>query len=118
MAKRLISFFLMTFFTVQLSASFLNFDCNMLCCKEEVVSCCSTEEVKKECPTLGPNCYLVVFLPILSGPAAKMEIDKDLDVVDFHLCSTIGFIEIIAVDYYEAYPLAEPPPAFNFPLLI
>ena len=118
MIKRITALFLLTLFTGQLTASFLHFDCNMVCCQEETVSCCSTEEVKKECPTLGPNCDLVVFLPILSGPAAKMELGKDLDVVDLYLCDTVDFIEIIAVDYLETHPLAEPPPAFNLPLLI
>lgn len=118
MFKRTTALFLLTLFAGQLTASFLHFDCNMDCCQEDVVSCCSIDPVDKECPTLGSNCDLVVFLPILSGPAAHVEIDGNITVNDLNVSAYVNHVAHRIVDYYETHPLAEPPPAFNLPLLI
>ncbi len=83
-----------------------------------MVSCCLIEQVDKECPTLGSNCDLVVFLPILSGPVAHVEIDGNITVNDLKFSAYVNHVGYRIVDYYETHPLAEPPPAFNLPLLI
>jgi len=119
MYKRITALFLLTLFIGQLSASFLHFDCNMECCQEDIVSCCSIEVVEKECSVMGNNCATVVFLPIISGPSVQTCIDNELSIIE------ISFIDLETeitqtniVDYFKIHPLAEPPPAFNLPLLI
>ena len=119
MYKRITAFLLLILFTGQLTASFVHFDCNMDCCQEKIVSCCSTDAVEKECSILGNNCSTVVFLPIVSGPFVQTYIDNELSIIE------ISFIDLETeitqtklVDYFKIHPLAEPPPAFNAPLLI
>jgi hypothetical protein len=119
MYKRITAFLLLILFTGQLTASFVHFDCNMVCCQEDIVSCCTNEVVEKECSVLGSNCTIVVFLPIVSGPSVQTYIDNELSIIE------ISFIDIDfeitqmnIVDYFKIHPLAEPPPVFNVPLLI
>jgi hypothetical protein len=119
MFKKITALLILFLFAGQLTASFLHFDCNMACCQKSVDSCCTIEVVEKECSVMGKNCAMVVFLPIISGPSAHAENDNELSKIE------LTFINLIAeitnsniVDYFEIHPLAEPPPAFNLPLLI
>ena len=119
MFKKITALLILFLFAGQLTASFLHFDCNMACCQTSVDSCCTIEVVEKECSVMGKNCAMVVFLPIISGPSAHAENDNELSKIE------LTFINLIAeitnsniVDYFEIHPLAEPPPAFNLPLLI
>ncbi len=111
MFKKITALLILFLFAGQLTASFLHFDCNMACCQTSVDSCCTIEVVE--------NCATVVFLPIVFGPSAHTEKDNELSKIE------LTFINLIAeitnsniVDYFEIHPLAEPPPAFNLPLLI
>jgi len=119
MFKKITALLILFLFAGQLTASFLHFDCSMDCCQKSVDSCCTIEVVEKECSVMGKNCATVVFLPIVFGPSAHTEIDNELSKIE------LTFINLIAditnsniVDYFEIHPLAEPPPAFNLPLLI
>ena len=119
MFKKITALLILFLFAGQLTASFLHFDCNMACCQKSVDSCCTIEVVEKECSVMGKNCVVVVLVPIVSGPSTHAEIDNELSKIE------LTFINLIAeitnsniVDYFEIHPLAEPPPAFNLPLLI
>ena len=119
MFKKITALLILFLFAGQLTASFLHFDCNMACCQKSVDSCCTIEVVEKECSVMGKNCAMVVFLPIVSGPSAHAEIDNELSKIELTFINLITEItNSNIVDYFEIHPLAEPPPAFNLPLLI
>ena len=119
MFKKITALLILFLFAGQLTASFLHFDCNMACCQTSVDSCCTIEVVEKECSVMGKNCAMVVFLPIVSGPSAHTEIDNKLSKIELTFINLITEItNFNIVDYFEIHPLAEPPPAFNLPLLI
>jgi hypothetical protein len=119
MIKKITALWVLFLFAGQLTASFLHFDCDMFCCQESVDSCCAIEPVVKECPTIGESCKTVVFLPIVSGPTVKFEINNELfQMGQIPTGRILETVKVLIVDYYLIHPLAEPPPAFDLPLLI
>jgi len=118
MFKKITVLLILFLFAGQLTASLLHFDCNMACCQKLVDKCCTIEVVENECSVMGKNCATVVFLPIVFGPSAHTEMDNKLSKIELTFINLVTEItNSHIVDYFEFHPLAEPPPAFNLPLL-
>jgi hypothetical protein len=117
--KKNISKLLLLLFLTQISASFLYFDCSMTCCQKEIVSCCLSDTIQKDCPTLGGVCETVVFLPIVSFYPEKIDHKIKLSLNDFFKINTLIDIVFSRISDAVNYQLfSKPPPAFNSPLLI
>tara|TARA_B100000315_G_scaffold214369_1_gene212915 strand:+ start:706 stop:1062 length:357 start_codon:yes stop_codon:yes gene_type:complete len=117
--KKINSTLILLLFFVQLTASFLHFDCNMACCQNKVISCCLNETIQKECPTMGGNCKTIVFLPLLSSSVNKVKFENDLSIIEIVSVNSMDeAVFLNVVDSIDIHCLSKPPPAFKFPLLI
>jgi hypothetical protein len=90
-------------------------ECDMSCCQTEI-SCCEIE--KPACPVSMIQCETTVFVPMISAPPLKFQLQKDLSQVRMSVVHQVPVAAAVHGNYLAQIPEAEPPPSFLFPLLI
>ncbi|MBV54443.1 MAG: hypothetical protein CMG27_01445 [Candidatus Marinimicrobia bacterium] len=90
-------------------------ECDMMCCMPEP-SCCEIEKI--ECSVYMTQCETAIFVPMISAPLTKYQLQKDLSLVRMSVVHQVPVTAAVHESYLAQIPEAEPPPSFLFPLLI
>ncbi|MBL7014449.1 MAG: hypothetical protein ISR83_08510 [Candidatus Marinimicrobia bacterium] len=116
--KKTLSILFIVLFVGSTAAPLFEFDtCAMPCCALEVETCCQTEK-QMDCKMEMTNCdtRILVMLPSAPLNQVNQEIVQVIEVLAPNLFSFIH--DNIMHTVLNQALIPEPPPAFNFPLLI
>ena len=114
------SIFTIALFVAMLAAPFLNAaDRDMECCTVQMPTDCGMEmNADSCCPTIA-ECTDAVFIPIVTAPLHKVNIEKDITSEYLSSVSvTISYDNIYFVQTYYIKTDTSAPPGFQTPLLV
>ena len=118
--KKTTSVLTIVLFIGMLVAPFLNAnECDMDCCLEENTTHCGLEMVTDACCPIVTECKDTVFIPIVSAPIIKVNIEKDLTTeysISEDMIPNSNF-EFSAISYHIKTDISAPP-GFQTPLLV
>jgi len=118
--NKITSVLTLALFVAILAAPFLNAtECNMECCTVEIPTDCGMEmDTDSCCPTVS-ECTDVVFIPIVTAPILKVNVEKDITADYLNSADVIPSYEntySIQTNYIKID--ISDPPGFQTPLLI
>lgn len=114
------SVFTIALFVAMLAAPFLNAaECDMECCTVEMPMDCGMEmDADSCCPSIS-ECTDAVFIPIVTAPILKVNVEKDITAEYLSSVSvTLCYVNTYFVQPYYIKTDTSAPPGFQTPLLV
>ena len=111
-----VALFLAMWITPLLSAT----ECDMDCCKVPINTHCGMDMASDTCCPTVSECSDVIYIPVVTAPILKVNIEKDLTVDYLTSVEIIPSLkENISTPLYHIKILtSEAPPGFQTPLLV
>ena len=119
--NKITSVFTIALFVAMLAVPLLNAaECDMECCSVQMPTECGMEMGPDTCCPIMAECSDVVFIPIVTAPILKVNVEKDLTVEYLTTVEIIpSFKEAVSAPSYQLKILtSEVHSGFNTPLLV
>ena len=94
-------------------------ECNMDCCKAPMDSACDMDMATDICCPSVSECSDVIFIPVVTAPILKVNIDKDITAEYLSSIYNIpSYDNTYSVQPYYIKTYISAPPGFQIPLLV
>ena len=119
--KKPTSVFTIVLFIAMLATPLLSAaECNMDCCSVPMTTDCGMDMDSDSCCPSISECSQVIFVPIITAPIFKVNIEKEL--TSEYICTTDILLKYHTIDSNPQYHLkiltTTIPPGFKIPLLV